>query len=112
MKTIDILGEEQYKVLLSILTPYVDPTSNNIDALESNPYEVVTWIKNIIIEIDHSTAEIKKILNDRGSVNLEDLNKLFNSKRELLRIKDALDDAIDSMRVQAMDLINQIEQLS
>jgi hypothetical protein len=36
---------------------------------------------------------------------------LLNSKRELLRIKDALDDAIDSMRVQATDLINQIEQL-
>ena len=46
-----------------------------------------------------------------------DIHDFFGSvtgeaiEKELLRNKDALDDAIDSMRVQAMELINQIEQL-
>lgn len=111
MKTIDILGEVQYEVLLTNLLLYYTLTDEEKTVIEEYPLEAVNWIKNAIIVINANTTEIKKILNDGGSVKLEELDNLLNSKRELLRIKDALDDSINDMRTQAMALINEIEQL-
>jgi hypothetical protein len=112
MKTKDVLGEDQYKVLFTNLSLYFSLTDEEKVNIENNVSCALQFARNAVTVINANTAEIKKVLNEGKTVKLEELNNLLNSKRELLRIIDCLYDALDQMRTRATDLINQIEELS
>lgn len=112
MNTIETLGEDQYKVLLTNLDLYYSLTGEEKTNIENEVSCALQFARNSVVVINANTAEIKKALNEGKSINLEELGELLNSKRELLRIIDCLCDALDQMRTRATDLINQIEQLS
>lgn len=112
MNTIEILGEDQYKVLLINLGLYYNLTDEDKTNIENEISYALQFARNSVVVINANTAEIKRALNEEKPVNLEELNNLLNSKRVLLRIIDCLCDALDQMRTRATDLINQIEQLS
>lgn len=111
MKTIETLGEDKYKVLLTSLSLYFSLTDEEKINIENNVSCALQFACNAVTVINANTAEIKKILNEGKPVKLEELNNLLNSKRELLQIIDCLCDALYQMRIRAIDLINQIEEL-